>query len=263
MEPTADIPSPEILFKHPKVEHLIKEFGLLPPSQNTLQEVKDIFALGLPLTKSMKVEAAMDFLTNGILLTDKTKGTGTMDVLYTSAVVNKGYGPVAAIISPSVMKENRFTGFCVDDCSTYVTHRCKTERLSRSEIMQDYTLTPDELKEMFAYCLASFTDQPPYLYYSIKKMEESLRFIRFDIGLPRIELQDIVKTYTKTGHSDLSKEQSDHFKMLAEQKNIPFEELYLIYNGSSFPHGTEITNRTMDQYHIPQKFRDTLRNYLA
>ncbi len=259
-EPTVDIPREEILtLQNKKVEKLIREFGVLPPSVQTLQEAIGIIEKGLPFTKSIDFEETEGMISSGRLKTNKDSGNGTEDITYASVVLNKGYGPVAVILSPEVMQRGQFTAFCVDNLSTYIQHRIKEEKLSRAQVMEEYTLTSEELKEMFAYCLASFTDKPPNIYYSIKEIEDKLRFLTFDIGLPYIDTRDIVRIYGKTGHSILTKEQYSSLAKLANTHNIPIEELYLPYTGVSNPHGNEIAERLTKEFLIPDKFKPALK----
>ncbi len=264
---SAPLISREFLKPYPKVVQLIEEFGLLPPTEQAYAEINAILKQGLPLVKSLSEAATVELITNGRLLSEKARAGEGFNVIYVSILQNKGYGPITLVLSPDILVEGRFEAYCIDHASTYLKHQVnleitsdddsyeKIEELER-KLMEKYTLTPQEFAVFYSYCVASLVEnEEEYVFDDL--YEEKLRFITFDIGLPEIQITDVVAVLYKQGWGNVAVDVVQ-LQRLCLAKNKDFLTIEKRPVGSQDIYGQEaaITTLMMEQFNVPVKYQD-------
>ena len=263
----APLLSQEFLKPYPKVAQLIEEFGLLPPTEQAYTEINETLKRGLPLVKSLSEEATAHLLKSGKLLTEQARNGEGFDVIYASMLQNKAYGPITLVLSPDILLEGRFEAYCIDHASTYLKDQVNLEITSDDDsyekikelerkLMEKYALTPQEFTVFYSYCVASLVEnEEEYVFDDL--YEERLRFITFDIGLPEIEIADVVAVLYKQGWGDVDVNK-DRLKHLCEEREKGFLTIEKRAVGSEdfYKQETEITNLMMEQFQVPDNFRE-------
>lgn len=228
----------------PKTVELATEFGLKAPSQETLQQVIALMDRGFPFVKSIETPALEYLLEAGELINAREMDTGDFDVIYASTVFGKAYGAWTLSLDPELIKNSSYNAYMVDHASTYVTHQEEVRGVSREEVMERYTLTPQEFIQIYQYTLASYLDFPFYKYGS-EQNENFLTFITFDIGLPVIHIGDIKHLYYKNGYGG-RKEDLPEIKKKAIAHGLAIEVVR-----NSLP---ELAGKICDVHKIPRTY---------
>lgn len=264
---SAPLLSQEFLKPYPKVVQLIEEFGLLPPTEQAYTEINAILKQGLPLVKSLSESATVELVTNGRLLTEKARSGEGFNVIYASILQNKGYGPITLVLSPDILVEGRFEAYCIDHASTYLKDRVNLELTSDDDsyekidalertLMEKYTLNAQEFFVFYSYCVASLIENEEE-YTRDDSYEEKLRFITFDIGLPDIQITDLLAVIYKQGWGEVEVDE-DQLQHLCQEKNKDFLTIEKRPVGLQDIYGQEaaITTLMMEQFNVPVKYRD-------
>lgn len=279
MLPSSDIqtlPKGEFLqFPH-KVQSLINEFKLPLPNESTYKELLQIFDRGLPFIKSVSRQAFESFVDKGELKPDEH------EVVYAAVSVSKQYGSFSLITTRTPMMSGNFKAYCVDHGSYYISNKVQEKirslahqpsaselnefsREIEKEIMKQYTLTPEEFRIMYAFCVSGLAD------YESADNEEALLnrplrestpwdLITFDIGLPFLRKEDISAVFYKDGWGGTTLDEMKELLEKAKGTGIRCFTLDASLNNQADQDArlTEITFR-QKSLNIPEKFWNPMR----
>lgn len=257
-----------IPMESPKIKGLIEEFKIAPPSLSTYLEVNQIIRNGLPLVKSISIDAANHLLTTGRLEPSPSFTKQGFPVVYTSLVIPYGYGPISLVLDPKILAGENFTPYCLDNGSTYVQHQ--QEEINpgniyapgiKRKVMDKYKLTPDEFRNFFSYWMASLTDFPVENDFErYQNWRQLSGFVTFDIGVPAINLSDISDLYYKVNPSTVSLQEEQTLDKLAQSRGFHIQRIEKSKN-DPIPFGQEMTiaEILIDRFGIPEKFAKVLQ----
>lgn len=173
--------------------------------------------------------------------------------VYTSLVLCKSYGSIALVFKPEVLGRRDFTGYAVDHVGTYVMDQdiLRTPS-SHKEILQKYTLAPEEYFDFFAYATASFMSHTIWDYThetddnENDERKRTLEAICCDITLPIVRPEDIASIIIDTDHIEAEyKENLDGIVANVKARGIPITTI----NGMSPSrnHPGHMENTTSEQ----------------
>jgi predicted nucleotidyltransferase len=265
-----DVQPPEL--QHSKTNALALEFELRPPHPWTFKAVSQLLEHGIPFVKSIEEDAALYLVTTGKLEIN----TAAFSVVYASVFRDRAFGPYTIVLSPDISLGEKYIGFCVDWRTTYFTDQVRAEYIRRNnqkaisfeqsdavireienELIQKYTLTPEEFREFYAYCIASIhdTSRDDNFDYTHEQYEKQ-RFIMFEIGLPGILLSDVTHMHLKLDWAEYSEEKLAHIMHIAGEAHIPFDQI----KGYHGLRGGErrITDELLQKSAVPNIFHEAL-----
>lgn len=202
-EPSIEDPSQslsiETLHTSEKVKALIREFRLHEPNLIDYQDTRDRLSQGrLPMVKAVSVPIARALFIKGELRPASEVESDNREGIYTSLVLRKDYGPIALVFKPEVLGRRDFTGYAVDHVSRYVLDQDVLQTpISYKEVLQRYTLTPEEYFDFFAYAAASIMIHPIWDWnedadeITFEEDNKRLEQICCDITLPMVRCEDV------------------------------------------------------------------------